>query len=144
MKILSFFYYLRRRFFAQEVSLSDLSREQARVMQGYKDSGAVKTPADEEALHMFFSPRRVSPGMTAGEVRVCISLYPLRRQQIEYQRRTEGVLAPMMRPIPLPPEFRTDKNMSRRRFRIGIRKFLRIVLETEGFFHKEGGLKCAE
>jgi hypothetical protein len=119
------------RFGGRTVNLDELSRDQERVMQGYKDSGAVQTPADEEALHMFFSPSRVVSGMTNEEVRICISLYPLKGKQIASQRLLNGDLSPLMRPIHLPLEFRTDISMSRRCFRIGIVKFLQDVAQRE-------------
>ena len=55
--------------------------EQQAVMDSYRQCGAVQSKADEEALHMFFSPHCVPRGMTYEQARTCIEHYALRKQQ---------------------------------------------------------------
>ncbi|MBX4209172.1 hypothetical protein KW799_00525 [Candidatus Parcubacteria bacterium] len=64
-----------------------LKDSQERVMRTYKSRRAVRNKADEEALHMFFSPNRVPAGLTNEEVRVCIDLYPRKKAAVDLLAR---------------------------------------------------------
>ncbi len=142
-----------------------LKDDQDEVMNHYKRKGAVVTPADEEALHMFFSPTRVPKGMTRDEVREVIELYPLVKsaknfllERHEWRAREElkkivrtskkakKALKKMYGSVPtaielrpkivaldmsaqshLPTELLPHKEMTRRRFRLGINKLKRAL-----------------
>lgn len=60
--------------------LEVLEHNQESVMNYYRTKFKLGH-REEEALHMFFSPGRVVAGLTESEVRLCISLYPIRKQQ---------------------------------------------------------------
>jgi hypothetical protein len=59
---------------------AQMAAPQERVMANYKKRGFVRTKADQEGLHMFFSPYRVPKGLTKAEVRTCIRLSPQKRR----------------------------------------------------------------
>ena len=63
-------------------------------MDGYKQRSAVVTDADEEGLHMFFSPYRVPEGLTNAEVRRCIELYPKKKA---YEKKASATIEASVR-----------------------------------------------
>ena len=82
---------------------------QKRVMDSYKKRGFVRTAADEEALHMFFSPGCVPTGLTQEEVFQCISFYAMKRElDISF----------------LPGELQFSGIVTRKQFRSKMEKFI--------------------
>lgn len=86
-------------------------------------------------LHMFFSPYRVAKGLTKDEVKMIIEVYPLlgscRRSAIIAVERFLGIhgfsFSSRVSGTILPEELTSVDRMTRRRFRDGLRKLLRLL-----------------
>ncbi len=108
-----------------------LGHDQDAVLQDYQNSPTL-AGTDWQALHMFFSPLRIPVGLTDEEIRICVLLYPLRKDQIDRRlamTENAGLLEHLatinsLGTFTLPDEFSPDKVMDRERFKEGIWKFL--------------------
>jgi hypothetical protein len=96
----------------------------------YKARRVITSPKEEEALHMFFSPTRIPPGLTNEEARLCMSLYERRKLQKARDSERRGGMHFISFPTPLPQELMPGGRMSRDRFAAGIRKFLEASAEA--------------
>lgn len=114
--------------------------DQDATMRIYWNCGAVRSKDDHRRLHMFFSPWRVPVGLTNEEVRICISLYPLRKLHQEMYVKGQGIVAYMNHPMMLPKELNPMDRMTRFNFNTGIEKFIADVtalLASEIFIRNE-------
>ncbi|HEU5114177.1 MAG TPA: hypothetical protein VFT82_00245 [Candidatus Paceibacterota bacterium] len=124
------------------------SHRQDSVMQDYRTSRAVRSEEDRWALHSFFSPTMVPPGLTDEEALLCIALYPLKKAwEKRRQERIEAELLPHMPKFevyppefiaaslavhrslfPTPEELSSTSPMTRAGFARGIRKTMTLLL----------------
>jgi hypothetical protein len=94
------------------------------VFAGFQARGVVTNPKEGEALHMFFSPTRIPSGLTDEEARLCMALYEQRKQQKVHDAERCGGRYSVAVPTYLPAELMPTGRMTRKRFIIGIRKFI--------------------
>jgi hypothetical protein len=141
-----------------------MQEEQDKVLCYYKESAKLNDQ-EASRLHMFFSPTRIPKGLTNIEVRILVNLYGARESQkamIGWNKRftREGIrslvtgigrqLHPpggdenaeanfllMLNPeaMFLPDELIPQHEMTRRRFKIGIRKFMESLEKEALLMH---------
>lgn len=117
------------------------NRRQEKIEEDYAVSCKLNKK-ERQTLHMFFSRWMIPVGLTDEEVRICIALYPVREAmdkrimdplkntsqgaEADPQKGMEalGKVLDGIRTFDIPRELHPHKPMTRRRFKIGIWKFL--------------------
>ncbi len=142
--------YMKRRKKTKILSDIDYFSEADSILQDYQAILGKKLAMD---LHMFFSPNRIPAGLTDEEVKICITLYPIRRAYVKrhYPKPPKDQSGRIMtfkddienpifqkyciesiQPPPSLPRqlIYSGKKMTRARFRKGIYNFLVQVSEA--------------
>ncbi|MDE1875159.1 MAG: hypothetical protein KGI79_03235 [Patescibacteria group bacterium] len=126
-----------------------IEHDQANVMADYRGSRAIRSREDEGALHLFFSPFRVPTGLTDEEALVCIAFSPVKQawEKRAIKRLQEKLMPSMPDDLPYPKEYIAGamaisysraripdelvvSRMTRGKFRAGIRKLIRLMLDS--------------